>query len=1067
MLNAIIKFCLSNRFLVLFVSLGLLFFGATSLSKLPIDVLPDLNRPRVTVFAEADGWAPEEVESLVTFPIERVLNGAPGVIAIRSQSAVGLSIINIEFDWGTDLYRNRQIVNEKLASVNVPKNVKTSLGPTTSLLGEIVWAGLTSPDGSVNPMRLRSLADWTIKQRLLTIPGVSNVLVMGGDSKQYQVLLKPEKLAAFGISIDEVAAAMNGTSNNRVGGFMLEGNKESPIRILARTTLVEELKKTVIKSVPVSGPSGMNVPSGGKTRIVTLADVADVVFAPDPNKRGDATIAGKPGVILRIIKQNDANTLAITAAIDEALKELSPNLPKWVKLSGDIFRQEWFISGGLSNVEEALRDSAIVVAIIITLFLANVRTTAITLISIPFSLLVAFIVFNALGLGINVMTLGGLTMAIGELVDDAIVDIENVFRRLRENALLPKESQLSSLKVVFESSKEVRNSIVYATILVALVFIPLLLLPGVDGKLLAPIGTAYIVALLASLAVSLTLVPVLASYFLPKYIEERAKKYKDSEKKLAPGYEADDTWFIRKVKDLAIGPIKFSMRHPKAILTVALASIVLTIGLYITSGKEGLPSFNEPTFTTMMFVPNGSSIEYTKAVVNEVALKVEKIPGVKHFAATMGRSEADAHASGVSEFEILIDTEKAKKEDIERDILKIYKEYEGKVIFSLGQPITHRMQELISGVRAPIVLRLYGKDLDTLRLNATNILGAMQKVHGIVNAQVEQEERVPQISLDVDRNMATTYGINISMTNEALETGLMGMSAAEVLDGNERYPLIVKFDPDWKGDLRSLGNLLISTASDKPITLSQYAAIRRTDGQNRISHDGAQRRILITGFIKDRDVVSAVEELKTKVSTIGIPPGYFVSYEGDYQAQQEATKRLSLIAVFVILSVVMVLFWHFRSLMLVGQVLISVVVAFLGGMLAVFITGNVLSTAHFVGFIALIGIVSRNGIMLVSHYLHLMHIDKMEWSEELVIRGSLERVAPVMMTALTASLALLPLIVSGPTMGKELLFPLATVIFGGLMFSTAIELFLRPGLFYAFGKVGAEKAMMKRGVELE
>lgn len=1071
MLNAIIKFCLSNRFLVLFISVGLLIFGAMSLGKLPIDVLPDLNRPRVTVFAEADGWAPEEIESLVTFPIERVMNGAPGVIAVRSQSAVGLSIINIEFDWGTDLYRNRQIVNEKLASVSVPKNVKTSLGPTTSLLGEIVWAWLTSPDGSVSPMKLRSLADWTVKQRLLTIPGVSNVLVMWGDSKQYQVLLKPEKLTAFGISVAEVWEAMKVANDNKVGGFMIEGNKESPIRILARTTLVEEIKKTVIKTVPISGPTGMNTAvSGGKTRIVTLEDIADVVFAPDPNKRWDASISGKPGVILRIIKQNDANTLALTKSIDDALAELRPNLPKWVLLSGDIFRQEWFISGWLTNVEEALRDSAIVVAIIITLFLANVRTTLITLISIPFSLLVAFIVFNILGLGINVMTLGWLTMAIWELVDDAIVDIENVFRRLRENALLPKEEQKSSLKVVFESSKEVRNSIVYATILVALVFVPLLLLPWVDGKLLAPIGTAYIVALLASLLVSLTLVPVLASFLLPKYITERAKKYKNSDEKLSPGYEADDTWFIRKIKDIAINPIKFSMRHSKIILIWALSSIILTGFLYIGAGKEWLPSFNEPTFTTMMFVPNGSSIEYTKAVVNEVTEKIQKIPGVKHFASTIGRSEADAHASGVNsaEFEILIDTEKAKKTDIEKGILAIYKQYEWKVLFSLGQPITHRMQELVSGVRAPIVLRLYGKDLDVLRLQATNILGAMQKVPWIVNAQIEQEERVPQISLDVDRNIATTYGINIGMANEALETGIMGMQAAEVLDGNERYPLIVKFDTDWKWDLRSLGNLLIPTSSDTPITLSQYAAIRRTDWQNRISHDGAQRRILITGFVSDRDVVSAVEELKTKVSTLWIPSGYFVSYEGDYQAQKQATRQLSIIAIFVVIWVIMVLFWHFRSLMLVSQILLSVVVAFLGGMLAVFITGNILSTAHFVGFISLIGIVSRNGIMLVSHYLHLMKVDKMVWSEELVIRGSLERVAPVMMTALTASLALLPLIVYGPAMGKELLFPLATVIFWGLVFSTAIELFLRPWLFYAFGKNGAEKALVKKdGAELE
>lgn len=463
----------------------------------------------------------------------------------------------------------------------------------------------------------------------------------------------------------------------------------------------------------------------------------------------------------------------------------------------------------------------------------------------------------------------------------------------------------------------------------------------------------------------------------------------------------------------------------------------------------------------MMFLPNGSSIEYTKTIVNEVAEKIRKIPGVKHFASTIGRSEADAHASGVNsaEFEILIDTEIAGKKDIERDVLKIYEAYEGKVLFSLGQPITHRMQELLSGVRAPIVLRLYGKDLDVLRLRANDILGAMKSVPGIVNAQVGQEERVPQISIDVDRNLATTYGINIGMANEAIETGLMGMQAAEVLDGNERYPLIVKFDPDWKGDLRSLGNLLVPTDSGTPITLSQYAAIRRTDGQNTISHDGAQRRLLITGFVSDRDVVSTVEELKAKVAKLGIPDGYFVSYEGDYQAQQEATKRLSVIAIFVLAGVIMVLYWHFRSLMLVGQILLSVVVAFLGGMLAVLATGNVLSTAHFVGFISLIGIVSRNGIMLVSHYQHLMKVDKIAWSPELVIRGSLERVVPVFMTALTAMLALLPLIVYGPAMGKELLFPLATVIFGGLLFSTAIELFLRPGLFYAFGRAGAEQSI--------
>lgn len=1065
MLNKLIKFCLKNRFLIVIVYVFLLLWWGFTLTKLPIDVLPDLNRPRVTIFAEKEGLSPEEIEELITFPIERWMNGSPWVLSINSVSSIWLWIINVEFDWGTDVYKNRQIITEKLQTINLPSWAKTNLWPTTSLLWEIIWGGIYSPSGKVSSMELRSIADWTIRQKLLTIPGVANVLVMWWEPKQYQILVKPEKLSAYWITIDEIFNAVKNSNQNVWGWFIIEGTKESPVRIIWKTNLSSEISKIVVKNISPWINSWMWGWNWGKIeniKSISVWDVANVVFAPDPYRRWDALISGKTGVILRIIKQPWVNTLQLTKDIDQAFEELKKNMPKDVVLTPDIFRQEWFINGWLKNVEEALRDSAIMVAIILSLFLMNIRTTFITLTAIPVSILITFIIFNFLWLWINVMTLGWLVVAIWELVDDAIVDVENVFRRLRENYLLPAEKRQKSIKVIYEASSEIRNSIIYATILVIVVFLPLLFLPWVDGRLLAPIGIAYILSLTASLIVSLTLVPVLCYYLLPNYIKKRAETIKTQEEKHLPLWvEIDDTKIIRWVKKVALIPIHISLKHPKKILSMSLLSIVITFILFFQAGKEWLPEFNEPTFTTMMFAPIGSSLDYTKSITSEVSQKLSKIKWVTWVAATIWRADADAHASWVnsSEFEIHFDPTIAKKSDIANNIQKIYDIYEWKVLFSLWQPITHRMQELISGTRAPIVLKLYGKDLDTLQSQAQVILREMKKVPWVVNAQVEQEIKIPQIEIYNDRDASLNYWINIWMQNEQLEMWFMGMQATEVLDWNERYPVVVKYDPSWKWDIESLWNTLVPTWYEKLIPLNQVAIIQKTKWQNKISHDKAQRRINITWFVQNRDVVSIVEDIKTNVDKIKMPDWYFISYEWDYKNQKESSRLLLIIGIVVIISVTLILFWHFRSIVLVWQIFLWVLSAFLWGMIAVLISGNVISTAHLVWFISLIWIVSRNGIMLISHYLHLMKVDKMEWSQELVIKGSLERVVPVMMTSLTASLALIPLLISGDATGKEFLNPLATVIFGWIIFSTLVELFIRPGIYYHFWKKASEKSL--------
>ncbi len=1072
MLNRIIAFCLGHRMVIVGVTLALVGIGIDSFIRLPVDVLPNLNRPTVTIFAEAEGLAPEEVESLVAFPIETAVNGSAGVLRVRSTSSIGLAIVNVEFDWGTDVYRNRQIVQEKIQSVRLPQKARITLGPVTSLMGEVVWAGLTSPSKQSSAMELRSLADWTIRPKLLTIPGISNVLVMGGEPKQYQVLVRPERLAAAKLSMEDVVTAVAKSNENRSGGFLVEGTTEYPIRILARTARVEDLKKIVVKFQGGGGKAMGASENNTNARVVLLSDVADIVFAPDPNLRGSASIAGEPGVILRIIKQPDADTLVLTKHIDEVFDELKISLPKGVEATTQLFRQEWFIHAGLENVYGALRDGTLMVVLILILFLANMRTTAITLTAIPLSLLITVIVFRMMGQGINVMTLGGVAVAIGELVDDAIVDVENVFRRLRENSHKIESQRQSTVRVVYWASSEVRNSIVYATILVGIVFVPLLTLPGVEGRLIQPLGLAYLVSLIASLVVSLTITPVLCSYLLPKIAARRAGSAMSKKEGviLPAGFAHDDGWFVTRLKRWCAVPITWSIKASSKTLVVAMIIIVVSTGvLYGFSGKESIPPFNEGSLTSMMFTPTGTGLKATNDLANQVDKALLQIPGVTSMAHSTGRADQDAHDNGANSSEFQIGfraTRQRPKREIERDIQTYFDSLEGRAAFSLGQPITHRMQQLLSGVRAPIVIKLYGKDLDELRTQAARIVQTLSAIKGVKNAQVERELKVPQIGIWIDRDAAANHGVNVGMATMDLETAFMGMPVAEVLEGNERYPIVVKFDPSWRGDRQALEQTLVNT-NHRPTPVSEIALVEIMKGQNKISHEATQRVLTVSAFVQDRDVVSIVEELKKGVEALKLPPGYFVSYEGDYQSQQAATRRLAMIGIGALIGVFLVLYWYFKEVTFAIQVMLAIPAAFIGGMIAIWLTGGVVSTASLIGFVSLIGIVSRNGIMLISHYLHLLKKEGEQWGPQLVMRGSLERVVPVLMTALTAALALTPLLLSADASGKELLHPLAVVVFGGLMSSTLLEVFIHPGAFYHFGKAAALRRVEQKNRSTE
>lgn len=1031
MLNRIIKFSLTHRIFVVSVAAFVLAYGGWIAAHLPVDVFPDLNRPTVTIMTEAHGLAPEEVESLVTFPLETSLNGLPGVERVRSNSGVGLSIVYVEFAWGTDIFRNRQLVQEKLtlAREKLPKNISPVMGAIASIMGEIQLVGITSKDPKVNPMDLRTIADWTIRPRLLSIPGISQVTSIGGGVRQYQILLSAEKIQKLQISMEDIEHNLSEISLNATGGFINIDKSESLIRVLGAVRSRDEILNSVI---------GMHL-----GRPVVVRDVAEVKEAPQV-MRGDASINAKSGVIMSIQKQPGASTIELTRQIETALKELEKTLPAYVELNPDLFKQAHFIETSIHNVKEALRDGVILVIIVLFLFLLNFRTTAITITAIPLSFVLSAIVFKIFGLSVNTMTLGGLAIAIGELVDDAIVDVENVFRRLRENSQSAQPK--NSLIVIYEASSEVRNSIVIATIIVCLVFLPLFSMGGIEGKLFIPLGISYIVSLLASMLVSLTVTPVMCSYLLSK---GKLLKHQDGA-------------LVRFLKNVDTKILHKSLKHPKIVIGVTLTLFVGAVALSFTMGRDFLPKFNEGTATISMMAQPGISLEASNKLGIEAEKLILKSPEVKSVSRRTGRAELDEHAEGVHSSEIDVDfnSDGRSREMVLGEIRQNLATIEG-VYVNVGQPISHRLDHLLSGVRAQIAIKIFGSDLATLRAKAADIKKAIEDTNGLVDLQVEQQVLIPQVKIQLLREEAAKYGIVVGDLANLMEKALQGEVVGQILEGQKTIDVLMRFDEKSRSDLELIKRTPVKTLQDgSKIFVDQVADVFESTGPNIINRENAQRRIVVLANSSGRDLGGLVNEIQNKINkNVKLPEGYFISYGGQFESQQQAARLMIFLTILSIFAIFIVLYMYFKSTFVSVQVMLNIPMAFIGGVIGIYLTDKTISVASLVAFVTLCGIASRNGIMMISHYLHLMKYEGEKFTESMVIRGSLERLVPVLMTALTAILGLIPLALAGGAPGKEILHPVAVVIVGGLISSTLLDMFVTPAVFYHFGKESAEKSI--------
>ena len=1050
MLNKLIQFSLRNRLFVIAFAALIMVYGIITLINLPVDVLPDLNRPRVTIFLEANGMAPEEIEAQVNLPVETSLNGAPGVEVVRSVATPGLGMVFVEFDWNTDVYRARQLTAEKLQSIQLPNGIAPQLGPISSIMGQIMMVAVTGD--TTSPAELRTISDFTIRRRLMSIKGVSQVIPIGGERLQYQVLVSSEKLRQFNISIDEVDKALQLTNQNTTGGFFDNKGSEVLIRNIARANTLDDLANTVVANKD-------NAP-------VLLKQVADVKFG-GAVKRGDGSLNGKPAVILNIEKQPGANTVGLTDEILKAIAELQTSLPRDVKIQTNVFNQKDFIVNSLTNVEVALRDGFILVVIILFLFLLNFRTTIITLTAIPLSLVITAIIFKMFGISINTLTLGGLAIAIGELVDDAIVDVENVFRRLKENWASPHPKPL--LKVIYEASSEVRNSIVYATIIVVLVFLPLFYLQGIEGKIFAPLGIAYITSIIASLLVSLTVTPALCSYLLGKEKSLRPvnllfwkKKKINSQQHAAiqqPGMELHDSALVRWLKKQDIKILHKSLQHPKIIIAAAIALIIAAAAIVPFFGTEFLPPFNEGSFTINVVTPAGTSLEESNKIGTVAEQQILKIPDVLLTSRRTGRAELDEHAEppNYTEIDVALKKDHRSMKAVLADIRENLEILKGSNI-NIGQPISHRLDHLLSGVRAQVAVKIFGNDLAELRTAATAMKEILNTVPGVVDLQVEKQVLVPQLQIKIDRNALQRYGLQAGKVAEDLEVFYNGKVSSQVLDGQKTFDILLRSSDADRSNIENIRSTQIALPNGSLIPLSQIAAIEMENGVNSVSHENTQRRIVVSANVQGRDLGTTVKEMQQKVKEqLKLPQGYYLQWGGQFESQQSASKLISLLSIFSLLGIFLVLYSHFKSSRIVFQIMLNIPLALIGSVIAVMLTGGVFSIATMVGFITLTGIASRNGIMMISHYIHLVQHEGETFSDSMIIRGSLERLVPVLMTALVAALALIPLTMDATAPGKEILYPVATVILGGLISSTLLDMIVTPVVFKQFG----EKALKK------
>lgn len=1023
MLDRVIHGSIRNRLLVLAAAGLLLIAGTITAARMPVDVFPDLTAPTVTVLTEAHGMAPEEVETLVTFPIETAVNGATGVRRVRSSTSQGIGIVWVEFDWGTEIFRARQIVNEKLQLVATslpPGAGPPVLAPISSIMGEIMLIAVTGEE-NVSPMDMRSIADWTVRRRLLAVPGVSQVIPLGGEVKQYQVFVDPARLAAYDVSLDDVMRAAESSNINASGGVFMDAGQEYLIRGTGRVRSIDDIGATVI-AVRAGTP-------------VLIRDVADVQIGPAV-AIGKGSANALPAVILTVQKQPDTNTLELTERIDETLAEIEAALPAGMYINRGIFRQASFIETAVDNVLEALRDGAVLVVIILFLFLWSFRTTFISVLAIPLSLVTAVFVLKLAGITINTMTLGGMAIAIGALVDDAVIDVENVFRRLRENRHLPPGERKPAHEVVFLASKEIRASIVTATFIISIVFLPLFFLSGIEGRMLRPLGLAYIVAIMASLVVALTVTPALAAYLLPS---SRATE------------TDEESWVVRKLKAAYARTLGPALRHPAHVMVGAGLLVVGAIALVPKLGRSFLPDFQEGTLVISAITLPGTSLEQSDALGRRIEEILLAHPAVEETARRTGRAELDEHAQGANaaEIDVRLDLGEHDYDEVVEELRQNLGAVPGTQI-TIGQPIGHRIDHMLSGTRASIAINIFGPELNELRNLARQVEAAVKGVRGTVDVAMEQQADVPQVRITMDRRAMAQHGVTPYHLAESIDLAFAGEAVSQVLEEQRSVDLVVRFAAPHRSSLDAIRGAWVNTPAGGQVALASLADVRRDVGPNVISRENVQRKIVVQSNVAGRDVGSVVDDIRAGVDAdVRLPEGYYVEYAGQFESAEEATRLIMWLSLLSVALILLLLYMEFRSVRQALLVMVNLPLALVGGVFAVMLTGGVLNIATLVGFITLFGIAVRNGILMVSHYNHLLA--EGEPLREAVWRGSMERLNPVFMTALTAGLALLPLALSGGEPGNEIQSPMAVVVLGGLLTSLALNMVVVPVLFIRYG----------------
>ncbi|MBL7779713.1 MAG: efflux RND transporter permease subunit [Saprospiraceae bacterium] len=1028
MLNRIIKYSLQNRLLILAASALLLIWGSYTALRMEVDVFPDLTAPTVVVLTEAHGMAPEEAERLVTFPIETAVNGSTGVRRVRSSTAAGISIVWVEFEWGSDVFRARQIVTEKMATVaeRLPEGVGApTLAPQSSIMGEIMLISVTSD--SVTPIDLRTVADWSIRPRLLAIGGVSQVVVIGGEYKQFHILASPQRMLHYSVTLPELIEAARGSNRNAAGGFLREYGNEYIVTGVARTSDPAEIGKSVVKTVN-------DLP-------VTIADVAEVKIG-SAVKIGEGSMNGTPAVIMTVMKQPNTNTLALTEQIERSLSVLSGQLPAGVKVNTQIFRQADFIEASIGNIQKTLYEGMIFVIVVLLVFLANLRATFISLLAIPISLVVAILTLKWLGFTINTMSLGGMAIAIGSLVDDAIIDVENVFRRLKENAQRPQAERRATLEVIYEASVEVRASVINATFIIIAAFVPLFFLSGMEGRLLAPLGIAFIVALFASLIVAVTLTPVLCGLLLT---DEKMLQRQHGE-----------SWVVRNLNAGYEKALALALRWKPVIIAAAVVLFAVAAFLLTRAGRSFLPEFNEGSLVISAVSLPGISLEESNKIGTQIEKTLLTIPEIKVVTRRTGRAEQDEHAQGVNAAEIdapfLLDA-RSRTEFMEEVRQKLAGITTANI--TIGQPIGHRIDHMLSGTRANIAIKVFGPDLNRMFTLANGIKTAISDIPGLVDIGVEQQIEIPQIQIKAKREMLARYGISVGDFTEFVDVAFAGEKVGEVYEGAQSFDLVVRYDPQNQGAMENMRNTLIDAGNGQKIPLTYVANIVSTSGPNTINRENVQRKVVVSVNVSGRDQKSAVADIQAAIGqSVQLPEGYRIEYGGQFESEAEASRTLLMASLLSLMIVFLLLYTEFGSVPLATVILLNLPLALIGGVMSISLTSGIISIPAIIGFITLFGIATRNGILLVSRYEYLQTVEGLPLNEA-VRRGSKDRLSPILMTALTAGLALVPLALGGDLPGNEIQSPMAKVILGGLLTSTLLNLFVIPIVYLLVNRKNA------------